>query len=180
MSESAYSLVAPLVSRPFYDAAFRHAPRWRLAEPLHYRLLKSIDPALHALPFEKGGWPQQNANLLVASRLLERLLLPVTRARKRWNQHQRAADQPHRHVSGWIDDMHANLLQANLATIRQFNLDQVNSPVWDFVDRQEFESLTGNSADLARRKKLANTLLTINTIHFQRQRQLEVGKGASL
>ena len=176
--EPAQNVVAPLVSRPFFDAAFRYSARARLTEPLHYRLMKAIDPRLHSITFEKGGWPLQNGGLLVASRLIKHAMLPILRARYRRKQRQRTAGQPHAKVAGWIDDLHASLVESHLATLREFNLDQQDSPVWEFVDRQEFDTIT-KSTDPAQRRRLANTILIINNIHFQRQRQLQHREGVA-
>lgn len=175
--ESAHSVVAPLVSRPFFEASFAHSARARCTEPLHFRLLANIDVDLHGMPFEKGTWPHQNPTLRFAERLLKRPVTFLFRTRNRRRQTTRPAGTVHKTVSGWINDLHATILDSRLEDIRQFNLDQTSSPVWGFVDRRAFDTLTRRSEDCAQRRKIAASILAVNSVNYYRQFSLSTGLG---
>lgn len=158
----------PYGSRAWLRATFALSPIQRYSEPLHYHLIRLLAPELHGLPFDKGAWHRQQPllNLLelaaeswsIALRGRLRDLAPATLLGHR---RQRAA-------AGKTVKMldHSSWLEGRREEIRQVCLDRPTSPLWDYVDKMEFERLMAPATPPAERSRQSDILLVVATLFY--------------
>lgn len=132
---SAFDRLGLLCSRPFIEASFRIPAMHRHTEPLHYGLIRELEPRLHALPFEKEPWRSQSPALNLFHQTLVRKLFP-DRLRQFLRVHLRGVKKRPKTVNP------VAALEGRLEWLRALCLDQASSALWELVDRGCFERLT--------------------------------------
>jgi asparagine synthase (glutamine-hydrolysing) len=111
---------AVFITRPFVEAAFARPPRRRIAESLHYDLLRHLNPELHAFPLTKPWRPQRfTVPRLLAHRVLSRMRAPV------------------RHRSPMADAVTER--DQRLYPLMAKALEQSSSTLWTLISRPHFE-----------------------------------------
>jgi hypothetical protein len=132
----------PYVTRPFIEAAFARPSRRRLAESLHYDLLKHLHPGLHAVPLAKPWRPQNglvNLGMMLGNLALARVRRPKAKASP---------------PQGGVLDQRAEEFMA-------YALDRSSSPVWALLSRPTFERVMRNAAARKRHQRLVWDALTL-------------------
>ena len=157
---------SPYSSRSFLQAVFAASHNALLNEQLQYRLLRRLAPKLCTLPFDRDGWRRHR---LWRDRIGYRAVNRINRLRMRhprWLSwlpaNQTWGKPPPRRV--WMSEQRQAFLDRQLPAIRQLCLDQPASPLWQFVDRSAFESLTADGADTPRTAALDKLLYQIATL----------------
>ena len=156
---------SPYYCRAFAEKSFSLDARSRRTEPLHYRLIEEIAPAVLGIPFDKGSWtsrsPSLNLYVEVMQQVKRRLRSKVARrilwARQKANRHMIVKDTMFERVK-WLKQVQPKL--------REMCLDGSSSPVWDFVDRDRFDAVTAPSAPESELSRNARALFLIATLFY--------------
>jgi asparagine synthase (glutamine-hydrolysing) len=146
---------SPFVSRSFVEAAFSMSPVARMTAPSHFHLIKLLAPDLHRLPFGTGTWRSQWPPL----NLWRRSFHAAAEKVKRGNRNK----VPPARSDGLGFDL-AIWLEAKLPWLRAMCLDQPASPIWEFVDRDVFERMTGKESSLPARRQIIRGLYNVGTV----------------
>ena len=149
----------PFCTRPFVRAAFSIPPLDRVVEPLHYELIRILVPRLHQMPFDKGGWRNQQPAVDLIRNTAARLW---GRARARIPSRIRRATTEKDLRPAFLD--RTGWFEAKRSKIREICLDQSDSPLWDLVNRDRFESHTLPDSTAAPRGHQISTLYGIATL----------------
>lgn len=147
-------------TRPFIQAAFELPTLHRFQEPIHHELIRVLNPELHRIAFETEGWRYQHGLALC---MLQYMAGFMTR-----NLHSRI-------YSGIIEpqDKQSELvkytgqsawLEIKRTWIRELCLDQLNSFLWDYVDRSIFEHITSHTENAAVRRSNIHGIYDIATL----------------
>ncbi|EKV00449.1 hypothetical protein Lepto7375DRAFT_2563 [Leptolyngbya sp. PCC 7375] len=118
---------APLCTRPFIKAAYSIPAKQRYTEPLHYRIL-SLSPELCNIPFETT-WKIQQSTVNCWYEIIKNSL-DYRLGRK---------IRPRNKTIHRADSETAQLIENKRIYLRDYCLDHINSPIWDFVKRSAFE-----------------------------------------
>lgn len=124
---SGHASFAPLCTRPFIKAAYSIPAKQRYISPLHYQILSRF-PELSSIPFETQ-WKLQQPTVNCLHEIIMNYLdyrLP-TKIRTQINSIQK------------IDPETAAFSECKRVYLREYCLDHVNSPIWDFLKRTAFE-----------------------------------------
>jgi hypothetical protein len=145
-------------------ATFALSAMQRYTEPLHYALIQRLAPDLMGLPFDKGSWRRQHpfTNWLelggaVLRGRVRRLVPQAFRDAKRRLRPPAKTTRTYEHA-GWLEN--------RLEAVRQLCLDQPDAPLWDFIDRAVFESLTSSHVPAVERSACAPVLFSIITLFY--------------
>ena len=159
-------VLLPYCSRTWTRAGFSLPYRQRHVEPFHYRIMFYLNRELHGMPFVTRGaqsdtkfWRRQQPtlNLLqLAGKLALGKVHP--RLRKWLFRSKKTPKTPAFDQNEW--------LAAKREEIRQVCLDQRDSRLWDFVDRDRFTELTSDAADPAERKEQCQAIFDIATLFY--------------
>jgi asparagine synthase (glutamine-hydrolysing) len=160
-SRDSYS---PFFARSFVDAVFSSSIRLRRTADLHYRLLEEYAPATVAIPFDKNAWSIRSPSLNVYMELTRQLSgrlrsvlasrLPALQAE---NRQMIVKDTMFQRVA-WLKQIRSKL--------REMCLDSRNSPVWDFLDREAFATVTSDSAGELQLARNAKILFLAATLYY--------------
>ena len=157
---------SPYTSRSFLQAVFAASYTDLLSEQLQYRLLRRLAPKLCTLPFDRDGWRRHR---LWRDRISYRAVKQLNSLRvrhPRWLSwlpaNQTWGQPPPRRF--WMFEQRQAFLDRQLSTIRQLCLDQPTSPLWQFIDRSTFESLTADGSDAPRSVSVNKLLFRIATL----------------
>jgi asparagine synthase (glutamine-hydrolysing) len=154
---------SPFCTRAYVRAAFSLPPVLRYTEQLPYQLLKALSPKLHALPFEKP-WTAQSPARLYLEFLMEAPQTLVKKVQRRILHALPGGAPPtkagrEKERQGWLEQ--------KLGEVRRLSLEQVSSPMWRFVDRAAFESLTAPETPAGKRRASAqNLFLALTVLHY--------------
>jgi hypothetical protein len=148
-------------TRAFIEASFATPILQRYSESLHFNLMKLLAPQLLHIPFESKKWPLQNSllNVLYAygnhkfKGSLRRIHL-YNPAKQKRKERQNAVNAPF----SWFE--------AKREHMRSLCLDQINSAVWDFVDRVVYEKLTDSTTAQEERLRCLKALFNISTLFY--------------
>jgi hypothetical protein len=152
-------LFTPFSSRAFVSAAFALPASQRYTEPLHYSLMRRLSPELHRLPFDGKPWRAQQPwfNLLKVQGVA--LWRRVQRRSGSRSSSKRSPDKPAAFDrGGWFEGKRQQALSVCL--------DQVDSPLWNFVDRSVFERLMSSATEPDRRWRYRSALYGIATLFY--------------
>lgn len=162
---------SPFFSRSFVNAAFALDSVVRRTEPFHHGLLRELSPSLVAMPFDKGGWTRRSASL--------NLYTELTKAIVRRIRHKLARELPwtkvveKRHILvGDTNFERAAWLQQIQGQLREMCMDERESVIWDYVDREKFDKATAQtetSNNLTRNAK--GLFLTATLYYYESQGQ---------
>jgi hypothetical protein len=117
-----------------------------MCEPLHFHLLKRLNPQLHSMPLSTPWRPQiplLNTAMMVKDRVLARV-----------RQQQDSLSQGYR----------CALLEAKLADIRADCLERSGSPLWDLISRDHFDRLTAARTTREQRASHLRVLFDVATL----------------
>ena len=143
-------LFTPFCTRPFVEAAYALSSVLRFSEPLHYALLAQ-DKALFRHPFLNEPWRVQIGWL--------NLLQQVWR-RKFALRFKRLSV---RQVSAYNQGA---LLEAQLGALRDRCLQTAGSQMWSYLDRAEFERVTGAGLNAIQRRPYVHLLYNALTLFY--------------
>lgn len=155
-------VVAPFCTRAFLRASFQFDALHRATEPLHFRLLKLVNPDLHRLPFQTGArsWKSQNAW---------------------WNRWSGRTKKAVMHRLPWRVQVlfhkaspydHMRFLESHLDTIRETCLDVPKEDgLWQFVDRARLEFLLRPNSGEARRRN-GDPFFNIATLCYAKRNEI--------
>jgi asparagine synthase (glutamine-hydrolysing) len=138
---------AVFITRPFVEAAFARPPRRRIAESLHYDLLRHLNPELHAFPLAKPWRPQR----FTVPRLLTDRIWSRVRERVR----------PQSPVANKVAERDQRLYPLMVEA-----LDQPSSALWTLISRPHFERAMRHPAPF--RPTLWDALTLFAYAEFQR------------
>jgi asparagine synthase (glutamine-hydrolysing) len=142
----ARDVFSPYCSRFFLEAAFSIPAIQRYTEPLHYNLLKILQQKLHELPFDKESWRFQQPYLNLfykyfapkLDKSFGRISCLLSKRRRKSTENPATFNR-----FDWFE--------VKRKTIREICLDQNDSSLWNYVDRQKFEQIMDDDADPADR-----------------------------
>jgi asparagine synthase (glutamine-hydrolysing) len=147
----------PLCSRPWIETAFSIRALTRYCEPVHYELLRQLDPRLHAMPFVGHQWRPQAPLLAAADAAAQSLRRRIGRRARSTTAMDSSTEKvfaKHR----WLEDVIDELREVCLG---------VSDPVfWDIVDRQRLEHLLSPATAAETRKQHSTGLLAIATAAY--------------
>ncbi len=156
-----HSVYSPFCIRPYVEAAFAIPASRRFTEHIPYELLKLLSPELFRFPSDTP-WKPQNPRLLNVSALLKR---GFRSARRRAGSLGRKVGRGNpKPARGWRGGQRANWLEAKREDFRRLCLDRSSSPLWEHVDRDEFERLMDPRTDSSERDRRHRTLLRVVTM----------------
>jgi len=164
---------SPFFSRSFAEAVFSVDARARRTGPFHYRLIEELAPKLLSVPFAEGSWkirsPTVNYYRELALQIRQRLAARIP------DRFQRARREPSQHFIV-KDTMFERLqwLQRIRGELREMCLDDRNSAIWDFVDKDRFDAATVSPDDLSR---YAKPLFLIATVYYYDSRGRHLATG---
>jgi asparagine synthase (glutamine-hydrolysing) len=127
----------PLCTRSFVETSFSISALDRYCELLPYELIQYLVPGLHKIPYEKA-WRN---NLKLGNTHKSSPNFEFVKQKVAFNQEE------------WIN--------SRLSFLREMCLDQINSPVWDYVNRSCFEEAMSDSFELKERHNLLQNLYNI-------------------
>ena len=146
-----------LATKVFVEAAFSLEPARRCGLPLHNHFLKWLNPELHKIPFEKGGWPSEYLMANFIPQVVEKYYHRVSSRFFRMGRKSK---------TGGAGDIRFSLFQKNCDAIRDICLAKPDSLIWKFVNRPIFEKITSSSnLDNAQRVPIT-ALYDIATVCF--------------
>ena len=164
---------SPYTSRSFLQAVFATPYSALLSEQLQYQMLRYLAPELCALPFDRGDWRRHRRWRDRISYRGANQLNQLRTRHPRWLSWLPAfhglGKQPVQPV--WVFEKRQAFLDRQLPAIRQFCLDHPGSPLWQFIDRSAFESLTGDAVETPRAGEINKLLFQIATL-FQYSQSL--------
>jgi asparagine synthase (glutamine-hydrolysing) len=134
---------SPFFSHSFAVASFGMSALQRATEPLHFRLLKQFSPESHAVPFDKGGWKNQNRylNLLEELHKFARFRASVLAAKRIpgakqvRSQHMLVKDTMFERLQ-WLRNL--------VGGMREEISDPQNAEMWELIDREKFMRITSD------------------------------------
>jgi asparagine synthase (glutamine-hydrolysing) len=146
----------PLCSRAFIETVFSIRALSRYSEPLHYELLRRLEPRLHAMPFADAyQWRSQapvgilvDAAAKSLSRLSRRTRMPST------SQTSEGVFKKYL----WLESV--------LDQLRDVCLGVTDPVFWEIVDRHRLEQLLSPTTDADTRKEQLPTILAISTAAY--------------
>jgi asparagine synthase (glutamine-hydrolysing) len=141
---------SPFCTRPFIEAAYTLAPRYRYVEAIHYQITRELNARLHSLAFGKAPWPAQRPTVAFGRAGLDAL------RRRRSRRREDVRPRTHYDKEAW--------LEGTRDQIRDLCLSQPGSPLWSIADRQVFERLMAPATDPAERAALSRPLLAVATM----------------
>lgn len=157
---------SPYCTRAFVETAFALPPDYRYCETLHYELTKFLVPQLHSLPYD-APWLWQPPITYLMQRRLDAVVRKVNRLFPHLLKHYQSQQSYHSQQSSSIPAFTKSAwLEAKLLPLRELCLDQKNSPLWDFVNRSEFERIMSSAAEPTERSKYLTNLYTIITLFY--------------
>jgi asparagine synthase (glutamine-hydrolysing) len=156
---------SPFFSRSFVNAAFSLRSAVRRTEPLHYGMLREVSPELVRMPFDKGGWTSRSASLNLYTELASAVASRVKHKVARELPWTRAIEKRHILVSD-TNFERATWLQQIQGQLREMCLDERNSAVWDYVDRDKFDKATVQSGTSNNLSRNAKGLFLTATLHY--------------
>jgi len=160
---------SPFFSRSFVNAAFSLSSTVRRTEPLHYALLNEVSPELVDIPFDKGRWTSRSASANLYAELTRMIISRIRHRLARELPWTRAIEKRHILVSD-TNFERATWLEQIQARLRETCLDEHNSAIWDFVNRDQFDKATaraGKSRSLSRNAK--GLFLTATLYYYESQ-----------
>lgn len=140
---------SPFCSRPFVEMAFSLIPVYRYSEPLHFGML-SLLPDLHQFRFENGAWKSQIPWINLFLMVVNKYSIKKKKIKSRFIP---ALDR-------------GQFLKQNLHTIREVCLDQTQSQLWDFIDKEIFEEVTSKKFDGNYIENNAEVIYQIATLFY--------------
>ena len=154
----------PYASRAFLEATFSLSALKRYTEPLHFRLIERLAPAMHSMPFAKTGWRLQ-------SPVLNLMHMRTIRKAKHFNrrlQNTLSAIRNPEPLYFYQDSMfhRLNWFESKRSRIREIALDSASASVWDFVNRDRFEQITSVGMEPAIRSQNLQLLFHITTLLY--------------
>jgi len=122
-------------TRPFVETAFTLSAVKRYTEPLHFQLMKSLNPYLHSLPLYGNQWRNQNPEFNLINGIYKKVKkkyfkkTPTTAIQKNFGGYKPSFDR-----FCWFNSLREN--------VRDLYLSQAKSNIWDVVRRDKFEFFT--------------------------------------
>jgi asparagine synthase (glutamine-hydrolysing) len=156
---------SPFFSRSFVEAAFSLESVVRRTEPLHYGLLRELSPELLAMPFDKGSWRNQSASLNLYTELARLILSRIGHKLARELPWTKAIEKRHILV-GDTNFERATWLQQIQGQLREMCLDEHDSVIWDYVDRDKFDKATAKTAASNNLSRHAKGLFLTATLYY--------------
>ena len=150
----------PFSTRPFVQASFALEPARRMCEPLHFDLLKRLNPQLHSMPLSTP-WRPQIPLLNTAMMVKDRVIARLRRQQDPLTQGYRGA-----------------LLEAKLADIRAACLERSGSPIWDLISRDHFDRLTAATTTREQRASQLRLLFDVATLFEYESFSESLGEGS--
>jgi len=156
---------SPYFSRSVAQASFAVNSRLRRTQPFHYGLLKELAPHLLEIPFDSGGWksrsPYLNFYRELASQVRRRLKAKISdrlpRTKRKAPLHAIVKDTGFERLD-WLQQIRGKL--------REMCLDDRNSAIWDFVDRDNFDATTAETASADVLSRNARSLFLAATVYY--------------
>lgn len=156
---------SPFFSRQFVEAAFSLRETDRRTEPLHYKLLATIAPGTVNIPFDKGRWSSRSPTVnlyqefakVVSGRIgrtIKRRLKPKARSRP----NNILVNDTNFERTAWLEQLQE--------TFRQMCLDEHNSEIWGYIDREKFSAVTANKDKPELVARNAKALFLAATLYF--------------
>lgn len=156
---------SPFFSRSFVEATFSLDAIVRRTEPLHYRLLKELSPALVRIPFDKGGWTSRSASLNLYVELAEKIFSRIGHKLAREIPWTKAIEKRHILVNDTNFERETWLQQIQ-GQLREMCLDERDSVIWDYVDRDKFDLATARTASSDNLSRHAKGLFLAATLYY--------------
>ncbi len=156
---------SPYYSRSAVTAAFSVCARLRRILPFHHGLLHQVAPQLLNIRFDKGSWRSRSPFL----NFYQELARQVRRRLVAKTSEQFARTKPVAPLHFIIKDTgfeRLKWLQQIQGKLREDCLDNRNSAIWDFVDRNKFDALTAETATTDDLSRNANFLFHVATVHY--------------
>ena len=141
----------------------------RRTEPLHYLLLDNVAPATLGIPFDKGRWtsrsPQVNLcrelSRVVSERLRRKLGRRIGGPKPSGGKHILVSDTNFERAA-WLEKLKDTFLQ--------MCMDDRQSEIWNYVDRDKFATVTsGDDASRAMSRNVKALFLTATVYLYEQQ-----------
>ena len=154
----------PYATPAFLQAAFAMSPLQRYTEPLHFGLVRHLVPALHKVELAKDNWYPQNA---LVHYIREGVKLKAKRYARSIRRRTQRVYRSKSHYSYDDSNFHrVSWFESQRSKIRELALDSAASPVWDFIDKDEFERVMSDNVEPAVRSRSLKLLFHIATLLY--------------
>jgi len=161
-------MISLFCTKAFIEASFSIPAIQRLSEPLHFRILKKLQPALHGIPFDRRPWRKQNAWLNIASsynqklfkhgRLITKKILETLTPKADNSPSTLLNDNSCKafYQESWMEKKRTNLLD--------FCTENLN--IWNLIDKTFLEKVLTDRSYFDFRRKHAGLLMRIATLCY--------------
>ncbi|MCB0749520.1 MAG: hypothetical protein KDC90_18825, partial [Ignavibacteriae bacterium] len=144
INKNAADIFSLFCTKTYLKEAFSVHPLDKASNPIHYKILKSINKELFHLPNTHGRWPIQNRKMRqiwgnVKPIIKKRLSSTKSKSNSGSNSKPRISAYDHRRI-----------LETKLDEIKSVCLDQTNSELWSLIKRDKFENI------ISRKNKIEN------------------------
>ena len=162
---------SPFFAKSFAKASFAMSALQRTTEPLHYRLMKKLQPEVHAIRFDKGSWKSQNAKWKLTKDLAKEARFRATLLFNKRIKGIKQARPKHMLVKDTMFERVQWLKMLSAGMREQFS-DPSNAGLWEVVNRDKFMAITAEDADEQKLALNAVQLFTIATVMSYRNERL--------
>ncbi len=166
---------SPFCTRPFVKSAFTLDKMQRYAESLHYQLIAELEPELLNLPMDPPWHTQDTRQLYryVLMKLADKRLRAIIRKAIKIVRNARKG-APTSHSNHDVLDKRSAWLEKRLATFRSFCLDQTQSEIWRYINKQRFEQLTHPSTQASERTTNQASLYDTLSLFYYEKHRLDI------
>ena len=175
-------LISLFCTKAFVEACFSMPAIQRLSEPLHFRILKKLQPALHGIPFDRKSWRQQNACLNIASsynqklfehgKLITKKILGALTNKANKTSSTLLNDNSCKAFcqESWIEKKRTKLLD--------FCMENLN--IWNLIDKSFLEKVLTDRAYFDYRRKHSGLLMRIATLcYYEHDHETDCFQGST-
>ena len=160
---------SPFCTRPFIEASFSLPIALRQSDHIHYRLLSEISPTLNAIPYDKK-WRNQSITkiyLELASNMATRRINRCFKTSFNSTTFNLKSHLRRRYYNTTRANLRSQVLEAVRRQEREYCMDHLSSPVWDFVNRSQLETLLAPETTAeVRHKHHTSIFLVLTLIHY--------------
>ena len=156
---------SPFCTRPFIKAAFSLPIERRFAEHIHYELLNHLAPELREVAFD-SEWRTQQPLLLYIQARTQGLQKHTRRCRRYLLKRKKTGKPVYKHMQTALVKGRFRLLEDIRPKAQELCLDQKDSVLWNYVDRNQFDQLLSSSTDPKERFRRHEIIFDILTLFY--------------